>query len=345
MWQPRKRPRPPPTPDPRNTLVEAGNYWQQGALSRATSLYMDIAPSVPNSAEVFRRIALGLINASRYDEASEQAARAIDADPFNAEAWAIAAWALDWQDKSEEALAYALHALELDPQNSRAAAFLAEIWHGLGQSGRAETLLEELLADDPDSAEAWRARGLVNWTSDYRAALSDFQTAWDLAPNMSLIAVDIATIEKDLREYEAARDTLQQALDADPWNARALFRLGEIQIVADGNYTQAKMTLQDCIDFNPGYHHCHYMLGRAQDRLGESAEAAASFAKAIELGSRDARHHYWAGWSQIVLGNCGQAMRYLEPGLEIATENSHTQLAADISAVIPECDPGFVAGG
>ena len=187
-------------------------------------------------------------------------------------------------------------------------------------------------------------RGLVNWTTDYQAALSDFQTAWDLAGNMNLIAVDIATIEKDLRDYEAARDTLRQALEADPWNARALFRLGEIQIVADGNFTQAKLTLQDCIDFNPGYLHCHYMLGRAQDRLGETAEAAASFAKAIELGSQDARHHYWAGWSQIVLGNCGQAMRYLEPGLEIANENSQARLAADISAVIPECDPGFVAG-
>lgn len=337
-------PEPTATPDPRNSLIEASNYWQQGALSRATALYLEIAPSTPNTVEVFRRIAIGLINASRYAEASQQATRAINADPFDADAWAIQAWALDWQDKPAEALAYALHALELDPQNSRASAYLGEIYHSLDQSQRAETLLDELLAQDPQSAEAYRARGLVKWDSDYAAALADFEAAYELASNMNLIAVDIATIEKDLRNFEAALEILQQTLEADPYNPRALFRLGEIQISRDGNFTQARLTLQDCIDFNPGYFHCHYMLGRANERLGETSAAAANFARAIELGSQEPRHHYWAGWSQIVLGNCSRALAYLEPGLQLARDINHQQLIADISAVIPQCDPSFVPG-
>ncbi len=337
-------PAPTATPDPRNSLIEASNYWQQGALSRATELYMEIAPSTPNTVEVFRRIAIGLINASRYAEASQQAARAINADPFDADAWAIQAWALDWQNKPAEALAYALHALELDPQNSRASAYLAEIYHSLDQSQRAENLLDELLVQDPQSAEAYRARGLVKWNSDYAAALTDFQTAYELASHMNLVAVDIATIEKDLRNYEAALEILQQTLEADPRNPRALFRLGEIQISRDGNFAQAKLTLQDCIDYNPGYFHCHYMLGRANERLGETSAAAANFAAAIELGSQEPRHHYWAGWSQILLGNCSRALSYLEPGLQLARDIGQQQLTADISAVIPECDPSFVPG-
>ncbi len=337
-------PEPTATLDPRNRLIEASNYWQQGALSRATELYLEIAPSTPNTVEVFRRIAIGLINASRYAEASQQATRAINADPFDADAWAIQAWALDWQDKPAEALAYALHALELDPQNSRASAYLGEIYHSLDQSQRAETLLDELLAQDPQSAEAYRARGLVKWDSDYAAALADFEAAYELASNMNLIAVDIATIEKDLRNFEAALEILQQTLEADPYNPRALFRLGEIQISRDGNFTQARLTLQDCIDFNSGYFHCHYMLGRANERLGETSAAAANFARAIELGSQEPRHHYWAGWSQIVLGNCSRALAYLEPGLQLARDINHQQLIADISAVIPQCDPSFVPG-
>lgn len=337
-------PEPTATPDPRNRLVEASNYWQRGALSRATDLYLEIAPSTPNTVEVFRRIAIGLITASRYAEASQQAARAINADPFDAEAWAIQAWALDWQDKPAEALAYALHALELDPQNSRASAYLGEIYHSLEQSQRAITLLDELLEQNPQSAEAYRARGLVNWDSDYAAALADFQAAYELASNMNLIAVDIATIEKDLRNYDLALEILQQTLEADPYNPRALFRLGEIQISRDGNFTQARLTLQDCIDFNPSYFHCHYMLGRANERLGETSAAAANFARAIELGSREPRHHYWAGWTQILLGDCSRALAYLEPGLQLARGINHQQLIADISAVIPECDPSFVPG-
>ncbi|MCY3573466.1 MAG: tetratricopeptide repeat protein [Chloroflexi bacterium] len=337
-------PTPTPTPDPGNSLVEANNYWQQGALRRATDLYLEIAPATPNTVEVFRRIAIGLINASRYEEASQQAARAIHADPFDAEAWAIQAWALDWQGKPAEALAYALHALELDPQNSRASAYLGEIYHSLEQSQRAENLLDELLTQDPQSAEAYRARGLVRWDSDYSAALADFQAAYELAGNMNLIAVDIATIEKDLRNYEAALEMLQQILETDPYNPRALFRLSEIQISYDGNFTQAKLTLQNCLDFNPDYFHCHYMLGRANDRLGDTSAAAVNFATAIDLGSQEPRHHYWAGWSQIQLGNCSRAMDYLEPGLQLARDINNQQLIADISAVIPNCDPGFTPG-
>ncbi len=337
-------PTPSPTPDPRNSLVEASNYWQQGALRRATDLYLEIAPSTPNTVEIFRRIAIGLINASRYAEASQQAARAIHADPFDAEAWAIQAWALDWQGKPAEALAYALHALELDPQNSRASAYLGEIYHSLEQSQRAENLLDELLEQDPQSAEAYRARGLIKWDTDYAAALADFQAAYELASNQNFIAVDIATIEKDLRNFEVALEMLQQTLETDLYNPRALFRLGEIQIIHEGNFTQAKLTLQDCIDFNPSYFHCFYMLGRANDRLGETEAAAANFAKAIELGSQEPRHHFWAGWSQIQLGNCARALSYLEPGLQLAKDISHAQLIADISAVIPNCDPSFVAG-
>ena len=36
-------PDPTPTVDPRNILVEANNYWQQGALDEATDLYTEIA--------------------------------------------------------------------------------------------------------------------------------------------------------------------------------------------------------------------------------------------------------------------------------------------------------------
>ena len=54
-------PEPSPTADPRNQLIEADNYWRQGALGTSTELYREIAPALPNSVEIHRRIALGLI--------------------------------------------------------------------------------------------------------------------------------------------------------------------------------------------------------------------------------------------------------------------------------------------
>ena len=104
-----------------------------------------------------------MINESRYDEAVDYGARAINADPFDAEAWAIYAWALDWDKRAKEALAKALHALELDPESARAQAYLAEVYTSLGQAERADLLLDDLLEARPDSAEGIRARGLLKW--------------------------------------------------------------------------------------------------------------------------------------------------------------------------------------
>lgn len=336
-------PAPTPTADPRNSLVEANNYWLSGALNQSTDLYSDIAESMPNSVEIYRRIALGLINASRYDEAIEYGERAINADPFDADAWAIYAWALDWNRRASEALAKALHALELDPANSRAGAYLAEVYSSLGQAERAELLLQDLLDAEPDSAEGIRARGLLKWNrNDFAGALEDFKRAYSLADNMSYIAVDIAIIEKDLGNFETAQEFLQQVVDADPYNPHALFRLGEIAVSFEGNPARAMRYLQDCVDLNPSYLYCHFMLGRAQERLGSIEDAAASFARAIELGSDNPQHYYWAGYSQILLGNCARAMAYLEPGLSLARASVPPKFAADIEAIIPDCDPAYI---
>ena len=336
-------PAPTPTVDPRNSLVEANNYWLSGALNQSTDLYTDIAESMPNSVEIYRRIALGLINASRYDEAIEYGERAINADPFDADAWAIYAWALDWNKRASEALAKALHALELDPANSRASAYLAEVYSSLGQAERAELLLQDLLDAEPDSAEGIRARGLLKWNrNDFAGALEDFKRAYSLADNMSYIAVDIAIIEKDLGNFETAQEFLQQVVDADPYNPHALFRLGEIAVSFEGNPARAMRHLQDCVDLNPGYLYCHFMLGRAQERLGSIEDAAASFERAIELGSDNPQHYYWAGYSQILLGNCARALVYLEPGLGLARASVPPKFAADIEAIIPDCDPTYI---
>ena len=337
-------PAPTPTPDPRNRLIEANNTWLGGALGEATRLYMDIAASLPNSVEVFRRITLGLINGSRYDEAVDYGERAINADPLDAEAWAIYAWALDWHNRAAEALAKALHARELNPSSQRANAYLAEIYSSLGQLERGDALLEELLEDAPDSPDAIRARGLLKWQrNDFTGALEDFRTAYSLADNMAYIAIDIAIIEKDLGNFETGQEFLQQVIDADPYNPHALFRLGEIAVSFEGNPAQAMRYLQDCVDLNPSYLHCHYMLGRAQERLGTIEDAANSFDQAIALGSQNPQHYYWAGYTQILLGNCARALAFLEPGLALARASVPPRFAADIETIIPECDPSFFA--
>ncbi|MDE2952658.1 MAG: tetratricopeptide repeat protein [Chloroflexota bacterium] len=336
-------PAPSPTVDPSNKAVEANNYWLRGALNEAGDIYAEIADSLPNSVEVFRRIAVALINSARPAEALVFAERAINADPFSAEAWAIRAWALDWAGRDGEAVSSALHALELDPQNSRAGAYLAEAYFELGQVSRAEDLIEEILAADADSAEAWRARGLIKSEGrfDYAGAAEDFATAYRIADNMNLVAIDLARTETVLGNLEAALEVLGDVTEANPRNTQALYLVGLIYRNNQGNPSQALRRLQDCVDFDPEHINCHYELGRAQLELEFEQEAADTLARAIDLGSENPRHYYWAGEAQRNLNNCTRAMYYFDQGLQKARDQNFSELIDALETVIPLCRQSF----
>ena len=169
------------------------------------------------------------------------------------------------------------------------------------------------------------------------SAVGDFQTAYNIAPNMTHIAIDIATIESARGNYDEAIDILEGVLENNPQNTQALFRLGYVYNSLLGNPSEAVGYLNRCVDFNDQSVNCHYLLGRAQYRLELYNDAALSFANAIELGTNDPYHYYWAGWSQINIGNCSQAMNYLEPGYEIALEGVDSDIVDAFETVMPEC--------
>ena len=336
-------PDPTPTVDPRNKVIEANNYWMRGALNEALDIYSEIADSLPNSVEVFRRIAVALINSAQPADALMFAERAVNADPFSAEAWAIRAWALDWAGRDGEAVSSALHALELDPENSRAGAYLAEAYFELGQVSRAEDLIEEILEEDANSAEAWRARGLIKSEGrfDYQGAAEDFATAYGIAENMNLVAIDLARTETVLGNLDAALEVLQDVTEANPRNTQALYLAGTIYRNNLGNPSQALRHLQDCVDYASSHINCHYELGRAQLELEFLQEAAETLVSAIDLGSENPRHFYWAGEAQRNLNNCTRAMFYYDKGLQKARDQDFSELIDALETVIPLCRQSF----
>lgn len=335
-------PEPTPTQDPSNKLVEGNNYWAQGAVNEALDTYLEVIDSVPNDVAVHDRVAVSLITLGRTREALDYAEKAINANPYSADAWAIRAWALDWDGRAGEALSSALHALELDPNSSRAKAYLAEAYYSLGQTDRALSLIEDVLEDSPNSSEAYRARGIIRWNNlDFDGAVEDLQTAYDLANNLTFIAIDIAQIESNRENYEAALDILEGVVESNPQNTLALLQLGAIHYSQLGDYPQAVSYLQNCVDFNPESVNCHYLLGRSQYRLELYQEAALSFEQTMELGTENPYHYYWAGWSQINIGNCAKAMAYLDPGYQISLEGTDTDIIAAFETVMPECRSSF----
>src|SRR5690606_40150878 len=65
---------------------------------------------------------------------------------------------------------------------------------------------------------------------------------------------------------------------------------------------------------------CHYLLGRAQVRTEQYTLAAESFKRAVDLGSTNGYHYWWAGRAQVLLGSCPAATQYLQTGYQIRSE-------------------------
>lgn len=341
---------PPPTPtrDPTADRIEASNFWERGAVNEALQRYLVIADAVPNDVSIHYRITMGLITLGDNDRAIEYAERTVTADPFSSDAWAVRAWALRWVGRHGEALASALHARELDRDNPRALAYLSEAATSLNQTQRAVDNANRAIDLDPDSAEAYRARGLAKWLGlfDIPGAIQDITTAYDIArlnnPALaSLYAIDLAQLAIGQGNTEEAIRLLNSVLEVNPQNVQALFWMGSVYFSNVGNFNQSAEYLSRCVRINPNSISCHYLLGRAQARLELMSEAAQNFSRAIELGSSSARHHWWAGNSQIAMGNCNQALVYLERGYNLALQEGNAQLISDYNAILPLCGATF----
>lgn len=332
-----------PTEDPRSRLEQASRAWDLGALNQAIRIYQEILPAVPNDVQAHERVTLGLIAVGRYEEALAAAEMTVNANPYSSDAWATRAWTLDWNGRAGEAVSSALLALELDPDNVRARAYLGEAYFSLNLTQRAYDTVNEALEQDADSYEAYRARGLINRLGffDQEAAMEDFRAAYEIAPNMSFIGIDIAQMESARQNYEGAIDIMKDIIERDPENSRALYWLGDFYLRGLGDPNQAADYLSRCIQINPESISCYYLLGRAQFRLEQITLAQESFEQAIELGSSDPYHYWWAGNSYIAQGNCTGAMNYLRPGFEIARSGTNTDLIADYQSLMADCQfPG-----
>ncbi len=329
-------PTPLPTQDPIIRLTSANAAWDRGAIEDAVNIYGDIVAAVPNSVDIHYRWTLGLIMNGRLEEALEAAERAVTADPYDPDGWAIRAMALDWNGRYGEAVASAQRALELageaDAQSTaRAQAFLAEAFFDLAQYDRALSTVNRALETDPNSYEALRNRALIVQQTqfDFDAATRDLEAAYSIAPNMPYISTDLAIVYSR-EDATAALGVLADVIELNPNNIRALYWTGYLYLNSEiGDADQAADYLTRCIEADSTVIDCHYVLGRAQVRTEQYAAAAESFQTTVNLGSENPYHFWWAGRAQVLLGSCPSAAQYFQPGYQIALQSENELLIND----------------
>ena len=339
------------TENPTGKLNSAENDWREGRIEAAVTSYSVIVSALPNDSTVHNRLAFGLMMEGRDQEALAAAESAVTANPFSSDAWAFRALALDKNERAGEAIASALRALELDGNNARAMAYLALAYYSDGEFDLAKSTSERAIQVDPGSYEALNVRGVIAQSVEYDrdAAKKYYQQAYDIAPKIPYLAVDLANILYTLgvssgdtailnKNMDDAISILSDVIEVNPKNGLALFALGTLYFRGEGNFSQAAEMLSRCVDANPDSIDCNAYLGRVQSSLDDNESAIKHLQKAVDLGTQFPYYFFWLGRSQKSLGLCSQALPNLHKGRDLAVKADIGDVVSAADDLIRECE-------
>ncbi len=339
------------TENPTAKLNSAENDWREGRIEAAVTSYTVIVSALPNDVIVHNRLAYGLLMEGRDQEALVASEAAVTANPFSSDAWAFRSLALDRNDRAGEAIASALRALELDPKNARAMAFLALAYYSDGEFELAQSTSEQAVNFDSGSFEALNVRGVIAQSVEFdrETARNYYQQAYDIAPKIPYLAVDLANILYTLgvssgdtatlnKNMDDAISILSDVIEVNPKNGLALFALGTLYFRGQGNFSQAAEMLSRCVDANPDSIDCNAYLGRVQSSLDDNESAIKHLQKAVDLGSQFPYYYFWLGRSQKSLGLCTQALPNLRQGRELAVKAEIEDVVSAADDLIRECE-------
>lgn len=210
-----------------------------------------------------------------------------------------------------------------DPSDLRTALLL----HQRGQVGRAADIYRQILARNPDDANALHYLGLLEASAGkFERATSLIVRSLELQPFNAQFRENYATILCEARRFESAVQVCDDGLRSDPANvyllyisAIALFKLKQLpdslqrfdkllaiqpdhlvainergSVLAEmKEYEKALVAFQKAVSVNPRFAEAHLNIGNVLGALDRSEEAKSSFEKALALNPKLA--HAWSG--------------------------------------------------
>jgi len=286
--------------------------------------------TAPQAAQYRGEALLGL---GRSIEAEEAFRRALDIDPFSADAlWGVAA-ALASAGQAGGAQAYLERLASEHPQYSRGWLLRGQTELRAGELEAAEisfTRAVETARAEPNRllelpaltglADAQLSQAKIDIADQTIRALSNFAGR---APVTRFLHARIAAARED---YELAANELEQVLAVAPNNLSALLLYGSVQIALE-NYATAEGALSQVVARAPQNLAARRLLAAAQFEMSEPRAAVETIAPLLESAESDSRLTVFASQALIQSGSIEEALRLLEEAVEQEPDNIELNLS------------------
>ena len=220
--------------------------------------------------------------AETHEKVRENAERAIELDPFLAEAQAALGLYYSNRLQFEKAEALYRKAIDLNPNYSLSHEWLSSVLVGTGRfdEGREEVLISERL--NPMSL---RAKVLSAWTiyqtRDFAAAEREARLLMDLNPNFMQSHLQLANVLLETGELDAALSHAQQAADHEPESPLPFYNLCTA-LARNGRLDEARELVARWKEIAASHYVPPYFLGLASIALGDFDDAFAYLNACVE---------------------------------------------------------------
>lgn len=180
----------------------------------------------------------------------------------------------------------------LDPNNLEAREDLIDFYleaPGImgGSVEKAQEQAAEITKRDPARGHMASANIALN-QKDNAAAERELKAAVQAAPNNAALRMRLALFYQDQQKWEAAFETLEAALTADPNNWNALYQMGRTGAFSGKRLDRSEECLKRYFEHKPGpddppLANAHFRLGQIYEKKGNKALARTEYQTALKL--------------------------------------------------------------
>ncbi|MFT5042755.1 MAG: tetratricopeptide (TPR) repeat protein, partial [Hyphomicrobiaceae bacterium] len=213
---------------------------------------------------------------------------------------------------------------EIPPVDRDARYFVlrASLLLAVGRVGEARVDIDGALRREPGESAAYALRSVIGVAqNDNEAALADARRAVDLDPASSPASIALSyALQADFK-IEAARDTVESAVEQNPDDALALARLAELELML-GNRPRALQLAQQAGGISPGLSRTELVLGFSALASFDNDQARSAFERAIARDSADPLAHLGLGLAKISDGKLHDGRRELEAAVALDSSSS-----------------------
>jgi len=291
------------TPEVQRLYAEAKAARQQGDSATAIEKYKAILERAPHLAAAYNNLGMLYFDNHEYARAVEVLERGLQLNPQMPGASAMLGMSYFQLGQDQKAKPFLETALRANPQDDQVEMVLIKVLASEQKTQEAASKLNDFLARNPKSQEAWYLLGktYLQMSEDalkkineidpdsviaheiageidesmhnYDLALVEFKKAVDKAPRMPGTHMRMGDAFWNMGKWQSAQEEFRAELTNDPNNCVARWKLANAMLEANDSAEDAGTELNTVVDRCPNLMQARVDRARALVRLGKHADA------------------------------------------------------------------------